>query len=80
LVNNMHITTIEIHNFRSIKKLSINVRALTVLAGENNAGKSNILRALDIFFNTHKEIVDDDFHYDVTPKLMVMKVGLSNIR
>ena len=79
MVNYMHITTIEIHNFRSIKKLSINVRALTVLAGENNAGKSNILRALDVFFNPHKEIVDDDFHYDITPKLMVMKVGLSNI-
>lgn len=75
----MHITTIEIHNFRSIKNLSINARYLTVLAGENNAGKSNILRALDVFFNPQKEILDDDFHYDVTPKLMVMKIGLSNL-
>lgn len=75
----MHITRIEIHNFRSIRKLEINTGSLAVLAGENNAGKSNILRALDLFFNTHKKFQEDDFRHGIMAKLIVMEVDLANI-
>lgn len=45
----MKIKKIYIKNFRSIKELSLTFpeKGLLVLVGSNNAGKSNILRAID---------------------------------
>jgi len=64
----MKIKKIYIKNFRSIKELSLTFpeKGLLVLVGSNNAGKSNILRAIDAllgdsWFTTDKlEIYD---HY-----------------
>ncbi|MFN7305661.1 MAG: ATP-dependent nuclease [Acetobacteraceae bacterium] len=42
---------IKIRNFRSIVRIDIRVEDLTVLVGDNDCGKSNILRALNLFFN-----------------------------
>jgi len=49
----MKIKRIEIQNFRSIIDPLIidDVRSLMVFTGPNNIGKSNILKALDLFFN-----------------------------
>lgn len=45
----MKLKTVEIENYRSIKELSFEFPAsgLLVLVGANNAGKSNIIRAID---------------------------------
>lgn len=40
------ISRIEIENFKSIQKLSLDLGRITVLIGENGAGKSNILEAI----------------------------------
>lgn len=45
------IEKIEIHRFRSISDASIKVDELNIFSGMNNSGKSNILRALNLFFN-----------------------------
>lgn len=45
------IKRIEISNFRSIQKIAIDCARLQVIVGNNDAGKSNILRALNLFFN-----------------------------
>ncbi len=45
------ITKIRIRRFRSIDDLTINCGRLTILVGPNDAGKSNIVRALNLFFN-----------------------------
>jgi hypothetical protein len=47
----MSIETIRIKNFRSLREVSIDAHALTVFVGCNDEGKSNLLRALDLFFN-----------------------------
>jgi putative ATP-dependent endonuclease of OLD family len=44
----MQITKLKIRNFRSIKKLDIELGDTTVLIGQNNAGKSAILDAVRI--------------------------------
>lgn len=46
----MRIQKITIHNFRSIKHQEITLGNYSVLLGENNAGKTNIFRALRIFY------------------------------
>ena len=46
----MRLTTISVRNFRSIKNISrMEVNPLQALVGENNAGKSNLLRAIKCF-------------------------------
>jgi len=51
------ITSLEIDNFRSVvgKPLTIELEDLTVVVGPNNCGKSNILRALQLFFTGQVE-------------------------
>lgn len=46
----MKIKSITIHNFRSIKEAKFDLYAYSVLVGANNAGKSNVLTALRIFY------------------------------
>lgn len=46
------IRRIEITNFRSIQKMVIDSARLQIIVGNNDAGKSNILRALNLFFNS----------------------------
>jgi len=46
----MKIKSINIHNFRSIKDIKFNPLEYSVLLGANNAGKTNVLTALRIFY------------------------------
>lgn len=43
----MRIAHVNIHNFRSIKDAEFNCFDTVILLGENNAGKSNILSAVE---------------------------------
>ncbi len=68
----MKIKKIYIKNFRSIKELSLTFpeKGLLVLVGSNNAGKSNILRAIDAllgdsWFTTDKLEIYDHFVQNV---------------
>ena len=45
------IRKIIIKRFRSIDELTIDCGRLTILVGPNDAGKSNVVRALNLFFN-----------------------------
>lgn len=47
----MHIKVIKITNFRSIKDERISLENVNVFYGLNDVGKSNILKALNLFFN-----------------------------
>lgn len=47
----LNITKIDIRNFRSVRNLSLSTGKLAVLVGKNDSGKSNFLRALNLFFN-----------------------------
>lgn len=64
------IKSIEIRKFRSIKSITSDFRVseLNILVGQNDNGKSNILRALNLFFNNETDIgqsfrFDDDYCY-----------------
>lgn len=62
------ISEIEIKGFRSIRSTAMSrMSDFTAFAGLNNSGKSNVLRALNAFFNGQTDVgeelnVDDDYY------------------
>ena len=57
------ITKIKIEYYRSLKSVTIkNVNHLNVFSGRNDIGKSNMLKALDTFFNKTKIQFIDDYN------------------
>jgi len=60
------IKEIHIKRYRSILDLKISVNDnnnLITICGENNTGKTNTLRAIDLFFNPEKYVPDRDIPY-----------------
>jgi putative ATP-dependent endonuclease of OLD family len=61
----MKISNMTIKNFKSFddEGASFSVSDITTFVGANNSGKSNVIKALDIFFNYLKSKIDKDcFH------------------
>jgi hypothetical protein len=50
----MRVVEIKIHNFRSIHDATIRLEPLSLIAGANNAGKSNIIDAIRLFYGELK--------------------------
>lgn len=64
------ISKIEINYFRSIYSLTLsNNNDINVLVGGNDAGKSNILKALNLFFNNETELGNRFFFNDDLSRL-----------
>lgn len=57
----MKISKATIHNFRSIKVGTFDLYDFTLLVGENNVGKSNIITALRVFYEEEKFSPSNDF-------------------
>lgn len=55
------IDTVIIKNFRSVKLLKIKLDDLNVFVGKNNAGKTNLLRAIRWFCYPDEELKPDNF-------------------
>ena len=67
----MEIKVIHIKNFKSLRDVRIRCTDLIALIGENNAGKSNVLEALDFFFNTSKSKITEESFYGCNTDLPV---------
>lgn len=65
----MYISGIEIKNFRSFDNINVEFHeGVNVLIGHNNSGKSNLLRALAIIFDSsvRKQLSVEDFNNSLT--------------
>ena len=66
----MHLTKIQISNYRGIKNLDLDLAPTTVLIGENNCGKTTVLHALRACLQTLKNsgrstpFDEFDFHFN----------------
>ena len=58
----MQVDSLTILNFRGISNLSVALDQVSALLGSNNAGKSTILQAVRIFFDSAPTIIETDFH------------------
>jgi putative ATP-dependent endonuclease of OLD family len=76
IVTGIMITELTIKNFRSIKGRTVNLGQLNFLVGPNNAGKSNIMRALNLClgdsYPTARTFNEKDFfNYDKTQPIFI---------
>lgn len=67
----MYISNLSITNYRSFKDFSIELKPLTLIIGENNVGKSNLLDCIGLIFGQDvsyfkkRTLEIADFNYDV---------------
>ena len=62
----IRIINVEISNFRSFKEVKntmSNLSAINVMVGKNNVGKTNLLRAVFLFFHPDTYGYDTDRNY-----------------
>ena len=71
---------VRISNFRSIERAEIKLGMINILIGQNNAGKSNFLRALDIAFNGSKTISEEDIYIEQNEHLSKSKKAIIDIK
>lgn len=57
----MLIKSVTIENFRCIKQLNVAFADLTAFVGRNGSGKSTVLQALRVFYNTKASVSEHDF-------------------
>lgn len=60
----MKIREINIKNYRSLRNTTIYPKDILALVGRNNSGKSNVLKALKLFFEGSTKLVDDECFYN----------------
>lgn len=81
----MHLSRLIISNYRSIKELSLNFeKGKNIIVGKNNAGKSNIIKAIDLVlgessptYNKSQNITENDFFNGDTSKPIYIFCELS---
>ena len=54
---------IRVHGFRGLDNIEIDFEPTTVLVGTNNAGKTTLLKALQLALSNSFQITDDDFFF-----------------
>jgi len=64
----MKIEKIGIKNFRSLKNVVINPKSILALVGRNNSGKSNVIKALELFFEGSVRLVNSECYYNHDPR------------
>lgn len=75
----MQIASIEIENFRSLSHLKLEIEPLTKLLGANNAGKSTVLSAIELFFNPAPKVTELDHHKKNTSQPISVTIQFKNL-
>lgn len=71
----LKIKQIHIKNFRSIVNTSLDVEKMNIFVGLNDVGKSNVLKALNLFFNNKTDAgVKYNFDTDYSKLAPVRKI------
>lgn len=78
----MKILSLKVQNFRTFgdEGVSLSMSNPTTLIGENNTGKSNILQALDLFFNfSRTKMSKGCFHHDDLSKEITIEINFGEL-
>lgn len=74
------IKNIRIKNFRSLENIDLELGLVNILIGQNNAGKSNLLKAIDIVFNGSKVLFEDDIYISYDEHLSKEKTAIIDVK
>lgn len=55
---------IRVHGFRGLDNIEVDFESTTVVVGTNNAGKTTLLKALQLVLSSSLQISDDDFFFN----------------
>ena len=79
----MKISKIHIENYRSIKQLDFSPNNYCALIGENNAGKSNVLKAINLVLGetwpSDRTFTEEDFNEYDTSKDIVIQIFFDTV-
>lgn len=73
----MKIEKFYIGNYRSIHRKSFKFDRINIFVGSNNSGKSNIVRALKLFFSPHYDIKHSALHSDLRSQTVMLSMTIS---
>ncbi|WP_089612214.1 AAA family ATPase [Dehalobacterium formicoaceticum] len=51
------LTNIRVNNFRSLENIDLTINKTNIIIGQNNCGKSNLLKAINIAFGNVRDIL-----------------------
>ena len=77
----MYISKIEIENYRNFKHFEMDLYPFTLIIGENNIGKTNLINALSLIFSQEitifrkRTLEVDDINYDIIKKFKEAVIG-----
>ena len=75
----MQIKSISVNNLGPLRNVTIPCAPLTVLLGQNGVGKSTLLRALHLFYNTAINVDERDFYNGETENNITIVVRFANL-
>ena len=75
----LKIKSVEIHNFRSIKRETLDCTQFNSFVGPNGSGKSTVLNALNVFFGEINSFSEEDFHNRDTSAPIVIKITFHHL-
>jgi predicted ATP-dependent endonuclease of OLD family len=73
----MKIEKFYIGNYRSIHQRTLRFDRINVFVGPNNSGKSNIVRAMKLFFSPRDNIKHSELHADVRTQTVMLSMTIS---
>jgi len=82
-MNEHHIKTLRIENFKSIKEMELECSRINVFVGKPNVGKSNILEAIGLLgvgFNRDESLIADTVRYEELKDLFHFENSNSPLR
>jgi predicted ATP-dependent endonuclease of OLD family len=75
----MRIQRLEVSNFRSIRSAAVTLGPCTALVGENNAGKSAFLAAIELFFASSPRVRATDYHHGSTDQAISITLHFGDL-
>ena len=73
------ISKVRIKNFRSIESLELDVMMNNVLIGQNNCGKSNLLKAINVGVNSNYSVSSSDIFVESGESLSLIKESIIDL-
>ncbi|MBE5970364.1 MAG: DUF2813 domain-containing protein [Erysipelotrichaceae bacterium] len=76
----IYIDEIRIKNFRSLEDVDVKLGEINILIGQNNSGKSNFLKAIEVAFNGSRIISEEDIFINEDERLSKSKEAIIDLK